>query len=105
MRPCGIATPWPRPVEPRRSRANRLSKTWLRAMPSWFSKRRPACSNRRFLLEACKSTSTCDGERSLPTRLMRRAFYTLLGTLFLHEALVLVTQHLTVELVGQEVDR
>ena len=24
MRPCGIATAWPRPVEPRRSRANKL---------------------------------------------------------------------------------
>ena len=27
MRPCGMATPWPRPVEPSRSRANRLSVT------------------------------------------------------------------------------
>ena len=32
MRPCGMATPWPRPVEPSFSRANRLSKTTLRAM-------------------------------------------------------------------------
>ena len=27
MRPCGIAMPCPRPVDPRRSRANRLSNT------------------------------------------------------------------------------
>jgi len=33
IRPCGIATPWPRPVEPSRSRANRLSNTVARAMP------------------------------------------------------------------------
>ena len=32
MRPCGMATPWPRPVEPRRSRANRLSVTVARAI-------------------------------------------------------------------------
>ena len=33
MRPCGIATPWPRPVEPRRSRANRLSVISARDRP------------------------------------------------------------------------
>jgi hypothetical protein len=38
MRPCGMATPWPRPVEPSFSRAKRLSKTVLRAMPIVFEK-------------------------------------------------------------------
>src|SRR5574337_734690 len=36
IRPWGMAMPWPRPVEPKRSRANRLSKTVLRWMPWLF---------------------------------------------------------------------
>src|SRR5258708_7472224 len=105
MRPCGMATPWPSPVVPRRSRANRLSKTRLRAMPSWFSNKRPACSNRRFLLETCRSSTMRAGVRSLATRLIAARDYTrFLGALFLDQ-LVLVAQHLAVELVGEEIDR
>src|ERR1044072_4229614 len=105
VRPCGMATPWPRPVGPRRSRANRLSNTTLRAIACWFSKRSPTCSNRRFLLDTCMSRTTSAGFRSLATRVMAReggASY-LLSCSFV-VALVLVAQHLAVELVGEEID-
>src|SRR5688572_32341255 len=95
MRPCGIATPCPRPVEPRRSRANRLSNTTLRARACWFSNSRPTCSNRRFLLDTWRSSSTSLADRSLATRLIGG------GRLYaLVVALILVAQHLAVELVG-----
>src|SRR5687767_10960867 len=100
MRPCGIATPCPRPVEPRRSRANRLSNTTLRARACWFSKSRPTCSNRRFLLDTWRSSTTSAGASSLATRVIRGR-----GSYSFVVALVLVAQHLPVELVGEEVDR
>src|SRR6266850_1749486 len=100
MRPCGMATPWPRPVDPRRSRANRLSNTTLRAIACWFSNMRPTCSNRRFLLDTCRSSTTSAGESSLATRVIKGgASYSLVV------ALVLVAQDLAVELVGEEIDR
>src|SRR4051812_38930751 len=100
MRPCGIATPWPRPVEPRRSRANRLSNTTLRATASWFSNSRPACSNRRFLLEICKSSAMCAGESSLATKDIDAGSFR--GALLVQ--FILIAQHLPVELVGEQVD-
>src|SRR3954469_5624745 len=99
MRPCGMATPWPRPGDPRRSRANRLSKTTLRAIACWFSNKSPTCSNRRFLLDTWRSSTTSVGESSLATRVMKGgASYPLVV------ALVLVTQDLAVELVGEQID-
>src|SRR3954468_2528190 len=80
----------------------------LRAGPSWFSNSRPPCSNSRFLLDAGRSTSTWSGASSLATRLMRKraAQYTYwLAALILVVALVLVAQDLTIELVGEQVDR
>jgi hypothetical protein len=65
MRPCGIATPWPSPVEPSFSRANRLSNTVLRPMPWLFSNSRPACSKTRFLLLASRPTWTLEGGQEL----------------------------------------
>src|SRR5712692_721456 len=104
MRPCGMATPCPSPVEPSRSRASRLSNTRLLAMPSWFSNSSPACSNKRFLLEAWRSRTTCDGVRSLATRLISgRANYSPSYALLVE--LVLVPEHLAVELVGEQIDR
>src|SRR5437879_4177697 len=66
--PCGMASPCPRPVEPRRSRANRLSNTRLLATPWLFSKSSPACSNMRFLLVTSRSRRMFDGGRSLAIR-------------------------------------
>src|SRR5471032_2674062 len=63
--PCGTATPWPRPVEPSRSRANRLSDTVERAMPQLFSKISPACSKARFLLDTSRSSRTFSSESIL----------------------------------------
>src|SRR3954469_7101789 len=80
----------------------------LRARPSRFSNSRPPCSNSRFLLDAGRSTSTWSGASSLATRLMRKraAQYTYwLAALILLVALVLVAQDLTIELVGERVDR
>src|SRR3954463_7360258 len=80
----------------------------VRARRLCFSNSRPPCSNSRFLLDAGRSTSTWSGASSLATRVMgkRAAQYTYwLAALLLLVALVLVAQHLTIELVGQEVDR
>src|SRR5688500_11839821 len=106
MRPCGMATPWPRPVEPRRSRAKRLSNTRLRASACWFSNSRPTCSNRRFLLDTCRSMTTSAGASSLDTRVMMAGCATCKGgaSYSLIVELVLVAQDLPVELVGEEVD-
>ncbi len=71
--PCGMATPWPSPVEPSRSRANRLSVTVARAIACWFSNSRPACSNARFLLVASTSTRTSTAGRMAARRFMRVA--------------------------------
>src|SRR5262245_24653064 len=98
MRPCGIATPWPRPVEPSFSRANRLSNTTLRPMPSRFSNSSPACSNRRFLLDISRSSATCAGLGSLDTRVMRGESCSLVVKF------IFVFEDLPVELVGQQVD-
>src|SRR5258705_9836375 len=59
-----MATPWPSPVEPRRSRANKLSNTRLLATPWLFSNSSPACSNMRFLLVTSRSRRMFDGGRS-----------------------------------------
>src|SRR5882672_10669055 len=66
--PCGMATPCPSPVEPRRSRANRLSNTRLLATPWLFSNRSPACSNIRFLLVTSRSRRMFEGGRSFAMR-------------------------------------
>src|SRR5882672_4753765 len=66
--PCGMATPCPSPVEPRRSRANRLSNTRLLATPWLFSNRSPACSNMRFLLVTSRSRRMFEGGRSFAMR-------------------------------------
>src|SRR5689334_532877 len=63
-----MATPWPSPVEPRRSRANRLSNTRLLATPWLFSNSSPACSNMRFLLVTSMSRRMFDGGRSFAIR-------------------------------------
>jgi len=47
--PCGIATPCPSPVEPRRSRANRLSNTRLLATPWLFFEQEPGLLEHAFL--------------------------------------------------------
>ncbi|MNN10916.1 hypothetical protein D3C81_1238530 [compost metagenome] len=70
MRPCGIATPAPSPVEPSDSRANRLSVTVARATPWLFSKRSPACSNTRFLLVTLTSRVMLPGGSNLAKRFM-----------------------------------
>src|SRR5262245_60618729 len=98
MRPCGIATPWPRPVEPSFSRANRLSNTTLRPMPSRFSNSRPACSNRRFLLDISRSSAMCAGVSSLDTRVIRYESCALVVEF------IFVFEDLPVQLVGQQVD-
>src|SRR4030081_950034 len=124
MRPCGIAIPWPRPVEPSFSRANRLSNTTLRAMPCWFSNSNPACSNRRFLLDTWRPTTTLAACRCLAMRLIRdleprgadysvrvalpRSGGRLLALQRFVRArlqLVLVALHLAIELVGEQIDR
>src|SRR5258705_3718789 len=63
-----MATPWPSPVDPRRSRANKLSNTRLLATPWLFSNSRPACSNMRFLLVTSRSRRMFDGGRSFAIR-------------------------------------
>src|SRR5690606_26668084 len=65
--------PWPSPVDPSFSRANRLSKTRLRAIWWLFSKSRPTCSKTRFLLLTSRSKMTFESGSSLATRLMRDA--------------------------------
>src|SRR4051812_28219925 len=124
IRPCGMATPWPNAVEPSFSRANRLSNTVLRAMAYWFSNSRPACSNRRFLLETCRSTRTLAASSCLAMRLIRdpvprgadysppvapppgsgRRLLALERVVRAGLQLVLVAQHLPVELVGEQID-
>ena len=49
MRPCGMATPWPRPVEPRRSRANRLSVTVARGDRVLVLEQQPGLLERALL--------------------------------------------------------
>src|SRR5215472_12035477 len=56
MRPCGMAMPWPRPVEPSFSRAKRLSNTVALAICSRSSNSCPTCSKSRFLLVASMSS-------------------------------------------------
>src|SRR6267378_3838623 len=63
-----MATPCPSPVEPRRSRANKLSNTRLLATPWLFSNSSPACSNMRFLLVTSRSRRMFDGGRSFAMR-------------------------------------
>src|SRR5882672_707209 len=63
-----MATPWPSPVDPRRSRANKLSNTRLLATPWLFSNSSPACSNMRFLLVTSRSRRMFDGGRSFAMR-------------------------------------
>ena len=50
--------------------ANRLSVTALRAIPFWFSKISPACSNTRFLLVTDSSMTTFSRGRNLAKRFM-----------------------------------
>src|SRR6266700_585513 len=137
MRPCGIAMPCPRPVEPSFSRANRLSNTVERAICARSSKSAPTCSNRRFLLVASISSRIFDSGRSCaiwftrarargPTwpaggaelyasrgfspprdRGRRRGRGGALdgnGSMAVPVALLLVLDHLPVELVGECVD-
>src|SRR5690606_22824396 len=73
MRPCGIATPSPSPVEPRRSRANSESKTLPRSMPWLFSKSSPTCSNSRFLLVTCRSSTMFCGGSKRENRFMAKS--------------------------------
>src|SRR5690606_15113334 len=70
MRPWGMATPWPRPVDPRRSRANRLSVISARDRPCRFSNSSPASSKARFLLVASTPTRTWAGGRMDARRFM-----------------------------------
>src|SRR6267142_4653759 len=63
-----MATPWPSPVDPRRSRANKLSNTRLLATPWLFSNNSPACSNMRFLLVTSRSRRMFDGGKSFAIR-------------------------------------
>src|SRR5882672_7469366 len=63
-----MATPWPSPVDPRRSRANKLSNTRLLATPWLFSNSSPACSNMRFLLVTSRLRRMFDGGRSFAIR-------------------------------------
>src|SRR4051794_29452779 len=110
MRPGGIGRPRPSPVEARRSRANRLSNTWLRAIPSRFSKSNPACSKSRFLLDTCKSMATWFAGSSLATRLILKTvsglrILVLECCMRLLVELVLVAQDLAVELVRKQIDR
>ena len=73
MRPCGIAMPWPSPVEPSFSRANRLSNTTARAICAWSSNSWPTCSKRRFLLVASRSSRMLDSGSSFAIWLMAAA--------------------------------
>src|SRR5258706_3508815 len=129
MRPCGIAMPWPKPVEPNFSRANRLSKTWLRATFWLFSNRRPACSNTRFLLLTSRSSTTFWAGSSWAIRFIvgglslfragrqngrwhargAASIFGLVAAGFASAAMLeialLVLQYLAIELVDQRVDR
>ena len=51
MRPCGIAMPWPNPVDPSRSRANRASRpTWTHVLSraDWRSRHRNRRGRHRY---------------------------------------------------------
>src|SRR6218665_68186 len=89
-----MATPWPRPVEPRRSRASRLSVINARERPCWLSNSRPTSSKTRFLLVASTLTSTWAEGRMAASRFV---VVVLQG--------ILVAHYLAVELVDQFVDR
>src|SRR5687768_1132129 len=111
-RPCGMATPYPRPVEPSFSRSKRLSKTRARGICRVFSKRRPTCSNRRFLLPASRPSTTWPSGSRRETRFMAAGLYGYLGLGdaldalgVLHVEFLLVADHLAVELVDEAVDR
>ena len=80
MRPCGIATPWPRPVEPSFSRANRLSNTRLRAMPSMVLEQQPHLLEQALLARRLQVEHDVRRRTGvLATRLMRRLIYTRLS--------------------------
>src|SRR5262245_46696465 len=128
-RPWGIAMPCPNPVEPRRSRARRLSTTCARLRPDALSRMAAACSNRAFLSGASTSSATCDGSSREEIRLIaraatvpsspppcgtwgrRRALLSLRGAaaggavVSVLDHLFLVLDDLAVELVHQIVDR
>jgi hypothetical protein len=70
-----MATPWPSPVEPSRSRAKRLSKTFARATAWLFSNSNPACSNARFLLEAGRSSRMFEAGKRREIRFMYGALF------------------------------
>src|SRR5690606_25626819 len=59
-----------RPVEPRRSRANRLSVISARLRPCRLSNSKPASSKARFLLVASTLTSTCVAGKMADSRFM-----------------------------------
>ena len=75
MRPCGMATALPRPVEPSRSRANSESKTFCRSRRCSFSNSRAACSNSRFLLVAGTSSRMSRAVSSFEMRFIRNYLY------------------------------
>src|SRR5687767_9885815 len=111
-RPCGMATPKPRPVEPSFSRSKRLSKTRARGIWRVFSNSSPICSKRRFLLPASMPSTTWFSGRRRETRFIAvararaldlRDALDALGVL--HVEALLVADHLAVELVDQPVDR
>ncbi len=70
IRPCGMATPWPNPVEPNRSLENKLSVTRLRLKPCKFSNSRPTSSKALFLLVTSVWISTWSSARMAESRFM-----------------------------------
>src|SRR6185437_14628254 len=123
MRPCGIATPCPRPVEPSFSRAARLAATPARARPEPCSNTAPIAVKNCALSATSRSVTMLARGSSFaisPIAEIRAAARGLRGAAALaacrsvckrrrldavYPALLLVPQHLAVELVGEQVDR
>ena len=59
MRPCGMAMPWPRPVEPSFSRAARLAATSPRRSPACARTASPTASNRLRLRSRRRGRARC----------------------------------------------
>src|SRR5690606_32247243 len=106
QRPCGMATPWPRPVLPSRSREHSDSYTERSVSPPVPAVSTVAnCSSRRFLPGAARSTRTRAGlSRSSRCMASAEVVRTGGGAGAMVGHLFLLLDHQAVELVGQQIE-
>ena len=72
MRPCGMAMPWPSPVEPRRSRGEQAVEHGAAGDALIVLEQQAGLFKTRFLLLASRSITTLESGRSWDIRLIRR---------------------------------